>query len=237
MGSKRKIHEALFLKRPNRFLGIIQLKENEVEAFIPNPGRMHELLYEGKQVYIREASSKKRKTNYDIIAVHHNDVIVSIDSNLPNRFVKKLLKNREFPIIQDYCDFKSEPSMFGGRFDFRVDSENGPTFVEVKSCTLVEDRRALFPDAPTLRGARHMKHLTKALKERIAVDAKVLFVIQRPDADVFSPNDPTDPIFAHELREASKNGVGVHAITTELVDWNLEYIREIPVQLDYFSSD
>ena len=222
------VTQAQFIDRLNRFLGKVELEGRPVEAFIPNPGRMHELMVPGKKVFVRRKSGNHRKTHYDMIGVWHDNVLISIDSNLPNRFMKEYLLNRELDWFLPYDVVTSEPQVYDGRFDFRLDGTKGVTFIEVKSCTLVIDGVAKFPDAPTERGARHLRNLAAALKDGLARRAAIVFVIQRPDASKFSPNMDTDPQFASELDKASKRGVEVYPIVTEVKDWKLEYQRVIP---------
>ncbi|MFW9982707.1 MAG: DNA/RNA nuclease SfsA [Candidatus Thorarchaeota archaeon] len=231
---KPKIRKATLIERPNRFLGIVKLGNKHVEVFIPNPGRMHELMIPGKEVYLRENIAPHRRTDFDLIGLEYNDVLVSIDSNLPNRFIKSLLTSYELSFFENYDNVVSEPRAYDGRFDFRLEGPEGITFIEVKSCTLVENGRAFFPDAPTNRGTRHLMHLATSLNDRVASRAAILFVIQRPDAIVFSPNDPTDPLFGNALRKAHSDGVEIYPLITQVVDWNLKFIREIPHELDYF---
>ena len=230
---KQNILEATFLDRPNRFLSRVDLKGEITEAFVPNPGRMYELMVPGKKVYLRPNSGQHRKTAYDMIAVMHDGILISIDSNLPNRFMKRILQNHELNIFRDYNRIKPEPSMYEGRFDFLLSGKK-KILIEVKSCTLVVNNRAIFPDSPTIRGARHMKHLADALVEGIVDEAYVVFVIQRPDAEIFSPNDETDPNFGNMLRESHKLGVKVVPIVTELVDWDLKVRKIVPYDLKYF---
>ncbi|MCK5265110.1 MAG: DNA/RNA nuclease SfsA, partial [Candidatus Thorarchaeota archaeon] len=109
--------------------------------------------------------------------------------------------------------------------------DNNRTFIEVKSCTLVVNKRVLFPDAPTTRGARHMRHLAQALRVGDVNDAAVIFVIQRPDGEIFSPHDGNDPDFGGALRAAHEQGVRIIPLLTKVVDWNLELIGKIPFDL------
>ncbi len=233
---QRTIIEGHLIERPNRFLGVVDIIGIQVKAFIPNPGRMYELMVPDKHVYLRPATGNKRKTRYGLIGVEHAGVLISIDSNLPNRFMKRMLNEHELEMFSDYESVVSEPRYYNGRFDFKLEGLNGITLIEVKSCTLVEDGRAIFPDAPTKRGARHMKHLARALIEKIADRAAVVFVIQRPDVQVFSLNDPTDPDFSNALRSAAITGVKVYALVTKVVDWDLQLLGQVPVELEYFSS-
>jgi sugar fermentation stimulation protein A len=228
------IRKAVLIDRPNRFLGRVRLDDKVTEVFIPNPGRMFELMVPGTEVFLRENKGSHRKTDYDMIGLEYNDVLVSIDSNLPNRFIKRLLISHELPFFKDYDTITPEPRAYEGRFDFKLTGNSGASFIEVKSCTLVEDGRAIFPDAPTSRGARHLRHLATSLDEGLVQRSAVIFVIQRPDASVFSPNDETDLKFGDALRFAYSRGVEIFPLTTSVVDWDLEFERLIPFELDFF---
>ncbi|MCF2137812.1 MAG: DNA/RNA nuclease SfsA [Candidatus Thorarchaeota archaeon] len=224
----QSILTATFLRRPNRFLGVVELDGVETYAYIPNPGRMNELMIHGRTVYLRPVDDETRKTSYDMLAIDHNGLLVSLDANLPNRFIKRMLQQHALPQFHDYDRVIPEPPLYGGRADFRLEGNGLTTMIEVKSCTLVEDRIAMFPDAVTERGARHMHHLARALREGLVDKASVIFVIQRPDADVFTPNERTDPKFARELVLAHQGGVSIFPLLTELDEWKLRFIKEIP---------
>jgi len=234
---KPRVRKAILVERPNRFLGVVKLDDELTEVFIPNPGRMYELMVPGNEVFLRENSAPHRKTDFDMIGLEYKGVLISIDSNLPNRFIKQLLNSHKLSFFDYYERVISEPRAYEGRFDFRLEGPSGITFIEVKSCTLVEEGRAIFPDAPTTRGTRHLRHLAASLKESVASRAAVIFVIQRPDAIIFSPNDNTDPAFGDALRQAHSNGVEVYPMITEVVDWELKFIRIIPYELEYYSQE
>jgi sugar fermentation stimulation protein A len=236
MNETPRIRTAVLIERPNRFLGRVHLDNKVIEVFIPNPGRMLELMLPGNEVFLRENIASHRKTDYDMIGLEYNGVLISIDSNLPNRFIKRLLLSHELPFFNDYEVVIPEPRAFDGRFDFKLTGVSGSTFIEVKSCTLVEDGRAIFPDAPTVRGARHLRHLAAALQGNQVVRAAVIFVIQRPDAKIFSPNDETDPNFGDALRFAQACGVEIFPIVTKVVEWDLKMIKQIPYELDHYTK-
>jgi len=198
---------------------------------------MLELMIPGNEVFLRENRAPHRKTDFDMVGLEYNGILVSIDSYLPNRFIKKLLLSHELPFFNDYDKVIPEPRAFDGRFDFKLTGSKGTSLIEVKSCTLVEEGRAIFPDSPTTRGARHVLHLAKALKENLAKRSAIIFVIQRPDAKVFSPNDKTDYKFGNALRFAHANGVEVIPLITQVVNWNLKLIKQIPYELEYFTTE
>ena len=234
MTNTQGIRKAVLIDRPNRFLGRVRLDGQVKEVFIPNPGRMYELMIPGNEVFLRENSAPHRKTDYDMIGLEYKGVLVSIDSNLPNRFIKRLLLNHELQFFKDYDNVIPEPRAFEGRFDFKLTGAKESSFIEVKSCTLVEDGRAIFPDSPTIRGARHLRHLAAALNEKHVERAAVIFVIQRPDAELFSPNDNTDPKFGDALRFAHSNGVEIYPLVTQVVNWDLKLVKQIPYELNHF---
>lgn len=228
------ISKAILIDRPNRFLGRVSLNGKMTEVFIPNPGRMYELMVPGHEVFVKENKGIHRKTDYTMIGLFHDGVIISIDSNLPNRFIKRLLTAHELPFFADYHTVIPEPRTKGGRFDFKILGEKESSFIEVKSCTLVQNGRAIFPDAPTVRGSRHVRDLTDALSNNQIDRAAVVFVIQRPDARVFSPNDKMDSDFGDALRRGHINGLEIYPLVTQVVDWDLKFIKLIPFELEYF---
>ena len=231
MPSQKRVRIGKFLERPNRFLALVEIEGKIEKVFVPNPGRMYELMVPGKEVFVRDNPASHRKTSFDMIGVYYDDVLISLDSNLPNRFLRKLLETNQLPYFKGYTKVIPEPNAYGGRFDFLLEGVDYRAFIEVKSCTLVVNRRVLFPDAPTTRGARHMKHLAHALTSGDVDDAAVVFVIQRPDADIFSPHDGNDPKFGDALRKAHELGVRIIPLLTEVVDWNLKLIKKIPYDL------
>ena len=236
MNAAGRISKAVFIDRPNRFLGRVLIDGRVTEVFIPNPGRMFELMIPGTEVFVRETRSVKRKTNYDMIVLEYKGVLVSIDSYLPNRFVKRLLLEHRLSFFDNYDTVVPEPRAFDGRFDFKLTGPQMSAFIEVKSCTLVENHRAIFPDAPTERGTRHLRNLAEALITKSVDRAAVVFVIQRPDASVFSPNDKTDPVFSNALRYAHRKGVEVFPLVTQVSGWDLQLKKVIPYELDYFAA-
>jgi sugar fermentation stimulation protein A len=228
-----EVRKGILLDRPNRFLGIVDVDGESVEAFIPNPGRMYELMVPGRTVYLRHNSARHRKTDFDMIAVEYASQTVSIDSQLPNKFIKRLLANKEIEKLLPYDVVKAEVPLYESRIDFKLEGKAGRIYIEVKSCTLVEDGHAFWPDAPTKRGTRHVRALARALREELATRSVVIIVIQRPDAGVFSPNDRTDPIFGKVLRAALNRGVELIPLTTKVVEWDLDLVGEIRYDLDY----
>ncbi len=220
-----ELFEARFLKRLNRFT--IQVAMNGVEnAYLPNPGRLKELLRPRARILLAKEQNPVRKTRYDGVAVLHNDVWVCIDSRIPNQVIREEITRKRLPEFKNYERLRPEFRFNHSRFDFLL---NDNCILEVKGCTLIRRGLALFPDAPTERGARHLRELIDATKQ--GYRACILFLVQRPDADRFAPNDSTDPDFAATLRKASVRGVEVIAYTSTFTKGAIKMGRRIPVEL------
>ncbi|MGC8939281.1 MAG: DNA/RNA nuclease SfsA [Candidatus Bathyarchaeia archaeon] len=224
-----KLVEGFFIKRLTRFSALVELENGIFEVFLPNPGRLRELLYFGARVVLEKTAHKGRKTAYDLIGVYHEGRKVSIDSRVPNRLVFEALKNEALKEFAEYSTIKPEPFYGPTRFDFLLGNHKELCLLEVKSCTLVRDGIAMFPDAKTERGTRHVMELLKAKRE--GYRACLLFIIQRKDAHSFSPADDVDKKFGEALRQAFKGGVEVYAYSSEFMEDKVMLRSEVRVKL------
>jgi sugar fermentation stimulation protein A len=224
----KKLIPATFLKRPNRFLAQVLLDGEETIAHVPDPGRLKELLLPGVEVFLRPASGA-RKTKFDLVLVNYQGTLVSLDSILPNRLVEEALKRGFFQELVHYPQIRREVTYSESRLDFCLSNSHDKCFIEVKSVTLVQDKIALFPDAPTIRGARHLRELIRAKQE--GMRAISLFIIQRDDAVSFSPHREMDPIFASTLKEAHSSGVEVWAYKCKLSLDDIILDQQVAVEL------
>ena len=195
-----------FLKRPNRFIAHIEIDGKEEICHVKNTGRCRELLTPNAQVWCLDALSPTRKTRYDLIAVQKGNRLINMDSQAPNAVAKEFLENGGLGVI---TDLRPETKIGNSRFDFSFTKDGQPCFLEVKGVTLETDGICAFPDAPTERGAKHLKELTALAQE--GYGAYVLFVIQMSDVRSLRPNDATDPAFGRALREAAASGVQILA--------------------------
>lgn len=219
---------AWLISRPNRFLGVVDLEGEHVEAFIPNPGRMHELMVPGTQVYLIPKEGEHRKTSYDLTLVEYEGTLVSIDSRLPNYMLREAIDAG----LDEFAGFKverAEPTFHDSRLDLKLTDGKTQVLIEAKSCTLVEGGIALFPDAPTKRGARHMNTLIKALNHGRAA---VCFVIQRNDAWEWRPNQKMDPEFAGAIKNAVESGVEAYAYTCDINLDTVSIEKRVSINLD-----
>ncbi len=225
---------ARFLSRNNRFSVLAELAdggrgEGGFECHLPNPGRLKELLVPGAELLFRPAKNPdRRKTKFDVFAAVADAGAVVVDLQVANTIMREASGFGELPRFSGYELVKSEPAYGKGRLDFLLAGEK-LCLVEVKSCTLVRDGIALFPDAPTERDRRHLMELLRARKE--GYRATVVFVIPREDAELFVPNDETDPDFGSALREAAVGGVEAIAFSARYRDGYIELTGEVPVDL------
>lgn len=223
-----KLVEGSFKARLSRFSALVKISNKEIKCFLPNPGRLLDLLVPEAKVILREAKSIGRKTFYDLLAVGHDGEMVSIDSRLPNHLMLEVLRKGLIRGFSMYGHVKPEFTFGHSKFDFLL-ANDGKCLLEVKSCTLVKNRRALFPDAPTERGRRHVLELIKAKMK--GYRACIVFLVQRPDAMIFSPNDDTDPAFGEALRLAAKKQVEIYAYLSRFDGRFVELLNRIRVDV------
>ena len=196
-----------FLRRPNRFIAHIEIDDKEEICHVKNTGRCRELLPKGAEVYCQRAANPERKTKYDLITVRKGQRLINMDSQAPNIAAGEWLASGG---LGEITELKPETTHGNSRFDFSFTKDGKKCFLEVKGVTLENDDICAFPDAPTERGAKHLRELAQAAKE--GYGAYVLFVIQMTDVKYLHPNDNTDPEFGKALRDAAKAGVQVLAM-------------------------
>jgi len=201
----------------------VEIRGRRELAHLPNPGRLREILTPHRRILLREAAGGKRKTRWTAIGADLSGMLVSLDSTLPNRFFPVALAAGALPPFHGWEIAAVEPRLGDGRSDFLLVRGDGRLFLEVKSVTLVEEGVALFPDAPTSRGRRHLMELAEAVRH--GARAAVLFVVQRPDATRFGPNAATDPYFAEAFREALRRGVEAYAVVCSFDGEGLHPVR------------
>lgn len=233
-----KIVKAEFVARPNRFIAEAKLENEIVRAHVKNTGRLRELLTKGAVIYLEDFEGRmgKRKMRYSLVAVEKNyngqSVIVNIDSQAPNKVVGEALKNGIIKLenMNGNLDVLPEKTFEKSRFDFRCTDEAGKTaFIEVKGVTLEEKGYALFPDAPTERGVKHVNELIKAVE--CGYKAYIIFVVQMSGLKGFMPNEKTHAEFAEALRNARTRGVNILAYDCEVSPKALKISKRIDVIL------
>lgn len=215
-----------FINRPNRFTVLFKKEDGTEElAHLRDPGRLKELLCPNAKLLLRKAiGNTKRKTKYDVIGIYKNKLWILLNSGFHSDLAEELIESQIIDEISDYTVEKREYSYGKSRIDFLLKNRENPKdkmLLEVKGCTLVENKIAKFPDAPTIRGKKHLEELLKSKSENY--NASVLFLILKEDAEIFTPNNDTDPDFTETLYLVEKNGVKVipFVFQTRLTDDNL----------------
>ena len=226
-----KVQMATFLERPNRFIARCRMFDGSVqESHVPNTGRCQELLVPGCKVFLQFHDNPKRKTRHTLIAVEKNGILINMDSQAPNRVVEEALWNGSLSLTREPPALVRRETVYrDSRFDFYLEAPGERLYAEVKGVTLEEDGVVRFPDAPTLRGVKHLEELM--LARQAGYEAGVCFVVQMEGMDRVEPNDLTHPDFGAALRRAAHAGVEVLALECAVEPGRLTIRRPIPVGL------
>ena len=222
---------ATFLVRQNRFSALVRLSEDAppIPVHVKNTGRLGELLLPGAHVYLTESQNPARKTRFDLIAVEKEGRLFNIDSLAPNTVVAEALAQGRIAGIGPVSFFRREKTFGQSRFDLYYEASHRRGFIDVKGVTLEKNGLALFPDAPTARGTKHLLELMVA--RQAGYEATVLFLLQFQGASAFSPHADRDPIFTDILKKASKNGVTILSYDCHVLPQSLTMASPIPVLL------
>ncbi len=222
--------EGIFRERPNRFVGIVDLPDeyggSAQAVHVHDPGRLTELLFPGNRVMLKRADRPGRKTAWTLMAAQYQGQWVLVNSGLHRQISFAILGEAEISPLGFGVRLEPEVKFGNSRLDYRVILSSGETvWVEVKGCTLARGRVALFPDAPTDRGTRHVMELLEIIKQ--GERAALLILIFRNDAQCFSPNAETDPKFAAAFKEAVAKGVEVYPVVCSCsADGSIFYERD-----------
>lgn len=225
-----RIIEGKFISRPNRFIATVEIDGKNETVHVKNTGRCKELLVPGCTVYLSVSDNPLRKTKYDLIAVIKNtkngSILINTDSQIPNFAAEEFLPHSG--IFSADAGIRREVKFGNSRFDIFVEDNNRKAFIEVKGVTLEKDGFALFPDAPTERGVKHINELIEAKKQ--GYEAYIFFVIQMKGIHSFSPNKEMHGEFAVALKNAAESGVKILAYDciispdTIIIDKSVEVI-------------
>lgn len=216
----------IFLARPNRFVAHVEIDGQVEVCHVKNTGRCRELLPSGARVLCQRAANPNRKTKFDLIAVYKGRRLINMDSQAPNAAAGEWLAAGG---LGEISELRAEVMHRDSRFDFSFVKDGKRCFLEVKGCTLENDGVCSFPDAPTERGAKHIRGLTRAVQEGFG--GYILFVIQMADVKYIRPNDETDPEFGRALRQAAAGGVQVMAMDCAVTEDTMEMRLPVLVQL------
>ncbi len=219
----KNVLQGKFIHRPNRFIAEIEIGQERAICHVKNTGRLKELLLPNATVWVEQSENPNRKTAYDLIAVEKDGEIINIDSQAPNKIAAEWLpKSGLFP---PDTPIRAEVTRGNSRFDFLA----GDTWIEVKGITLNDQGIAKFPDAPTLRGVKHLKELSAICQT--GRKAMVLFIVQMKGITAVAPNDQTHPQFGEALRDAAQAGVKIVAVDCIVRPDEVVADQQIPIIL------
>lgn len=221
-----------FISRPNRFIANVKIENQIHTVHVKNTGRCKELLVPNCTVYLSGSDNPNRKTKYDLIAVEKErknkpPLLINMDSQIVNYVAEEWLKESGF--FGKNATIRREVPFGKSRFDFFIETENQKTFLEIKGVTLEKDGIALFPDAPTERGLKHINELIEA--KRKGYSSYILFVIQMKEITEFSPNSETHIEFAKSLKKAEEKGVKIMAMDCDVSPDEIKISKEVKIHL------
>lgn len=226
-----KWEQAGFVERVNRFVMQVEKADGRViTAYVANPGRMEEFLTPDHPFYITPGN--KGKYDYRVVSTSYHDSFVLLDTIKINAIVEQMLINNRIANFRDYCSIRREVAVNRSKFDFLLEAKTKrPTLLEVKSCSLCHNGVAMFPDAPTKRGKRHLDDLERLARQ--GYDCYTLYLINHKHARVFVPNGHTDPEYCETVSQS--NNIRFLAFRINLVDpvtLDLSYLKKVPIDQD-----
>lgn len=229
----KNIVRGIFIKRENRFIAYVNINNQIHKTYVPNTGRCKELLIEGVEVILTKSDNPKRATKFTLVSVYKNGFLINIDSQAPNKIVFESIKNKKILTDIELTILIPEKTYGNSRFDIYYEGIRNNKlvkgFIEVKGVTLEIDNVAYFPDAPTLRGLKHLKELELAYKD--GYESSVLFLVQMKNITHFSPNKTMQKEFAKTLANVSNNGVNILCYDSIVKPNEVIIDNKIPVKL------
>jgi len=219
--------EGKLLSRPNRFLVQVLIQGREEEAHLHDPGRLPDLIRPGRRVALRSVRGRRRRTRWDVLAIRLEDYWCFCHSGYHRQIAANLFFLQK--PFGEFSDLKAEPEVEEGRLDFRLETPRGPLWVEVKGVTWARGKTALFPDAPTLRGLRHLQTLRRLLQEGFR--AGLLFLVFRQEAEEIRPAEEIQPDFARALAAALEEGLEARAYLLTYDGHGISFKSALPVRV------
>lgn len=214
------------IKRYKRFLADVELDDGtKVTAHCTNSGSMKSCLEDGAEVYLTPVNDPKRRTKFTWEMIKIDGRWVGINTNNPNKIAFEAVRDNLIPELSGYDTVKREVKFGDSRFDVMAQKEGETCFIEVKNVTMKDGNDALFPDAVTTRGRKHLNTLVDVKKE--GMRAVMLYIIQRMDVDRFGPADAIDPEYGKALREAYRQGVEIIPMQAEVTPESIELVRRL----------
>ena len=221
----------VLVRRYKRFIADVKLENGEiVAAHCPNSGKMTGCAEPGRPVYLSHHDIAARKLKYTWQLIHMPDSLVGVNTQVPNRLVKATVSTGVVSELSGYSQIKSEAVTGDSRIDLLLTQKGRrPCYVEIKNCTLVENRAAMFPDAVTQRGLKHLNTLGRLMEN--GARCVMFYLIQRMDAGFFGPADHVDPAYGRGLRQAAAEGVEILVFDVDISLSGICLRNRLPVRL------
>ena len=227
---KEKLVHGTLIKRYKRFLTDVKLDDGTVVvAHCTNSGSMKSCLEEGAEVFLSPVNDPKRKTKFTWEMIKINDRWVGIHTGRPNQLAVEAIRNGDIPGLTGYIEVRPEVKIQDSRLDVMAKNDQETCFIEVKNVTLKEGKYALFPDAVTTRGRKHLETLIR-LKEE-GYRAVMLYIVQRMDVEVFAPAVEIDPGYSESLKRAVASGVEVFPVQAEVSPEGIVLGKVLPFEI------
>lgn len=225
----QNIVEGIFHKRINRFIAEVEVEGQVQRVHVKNTGRCKELFISGRKIYLQKSDNPNRKTKYSLISIYKDDELINIDSQVPNQVIYDGVLHDQ---LLGFCPtfLKREQTYGHSRFDLYYENEGVKGYIEVKGVTLENQGVAMFPDAPTTRGAKHVKELIQGQREGFV--NYIVLLIQLKNVTYFRPNWQTDPDFAKALVAAEAAGVAIKCFTSTITANSIEVLSSLPYTLE-----
>ncbi len=228
---QKSLVHGFLIRRYKRFLADVKLDNGqEIVAHCTNSGSMNSCLEDEAEVYLTPVDDPKRKTKFTWEMIKINQQWVGINTRMPNVLVFDAIRKNQIKQLPPYQLVKREVKFADSRFDVYAENETECCFVEVKNVTMKVGHKALFPDAKTKRGLKHLNTLIEVKKQGLR--AIMFYVIQRMDVDCFGTANEIDPEYAATLKFAIEQGVEVIAMQAQVTPLEINLIRELPIDLD-----
>lgn len=221
------IIDGIFINRPNRFIANVLINGEIEQVHVKNTGRCKEILIEGTQVYLEKSNNPNRKTKYSLISAYKNEVLINIDSQVPNQVIYDAIMDNKIQRLQNIDVLKREITYGNSRFDLYYEKGEEKGFIEVKGVTLEKDGLSMFPDAPTERGTKHINELIQTIED--GYNSYIIFLIQMDNIKRFTPNEIMDEKFSQALKEAKKIGVNILSFNSRVLADEIIINEEIRV--------
>ncbi len=226
-----KLEHGTLLRRYKRFLADVRLPDGkELTIHCPNSGSMRSCSESGSPVCFSTSENPKRKYPHTLEMVWNNGTWVGVNTSRSNTIVAEALADRKIQELEDFETLQREVKTFeGSRLDILLGTGQEKTYIEVKNCSLIENGIALFPDAVTVRGTKHLRELCRLVEQ--GHRGVIFFLVQRSDADRFSPATSIDPVYASTLSTVHRQGVEILVYQAEVKPESIEIVRKLPVIL------